>query len=135
MKKIFPILLMLLFIPISFVFSACSNLEEVAGTYKLAEMYTEDHNIIKLGEKYKDLELEKNSAVLVLNLDEGKTATYKDANFEQEIHGTWDKRENFVLFAASELQTIELEFEIKDGKDLLLIVDGEAVILLKKEQS
>lgn len=132
MKKVLSILLIFLFIPISFIFSACSTVEDVAGTYKLVEIYTKQ-GVIKVGETYNDVELKEDAAILVLNLDDNYTATYKDVNFEQSISGTWNKKENMILFSSSKLQTIELEFEIKKDKDLLLIIDGEAVFLLKKQ--
>jgi hypothetical protein len=132
MRKVFSFLLVLLLVPIGLFCSACVPTDEdVAGTYKLVEVYSEG-TTYGIGYAFKDSVLTGDSAVLVLNEDETASATYTDLDFGETINGTWEKKEKTVIFNSQNLGTIELQFEINKDGDLLLIIENNSVLKLKK---
>ncbi|MDD4110430.1 MAG: hypothetical protein PHS54_02625 [Clostridia bacterium] len=132
MKKLLSILLILFIFPLGLIFSGCvPTVEEVAGIYKLVEVYDEEKTY-KVGETLSDRNLTEDSAVLVLNNDKTFSATYTDLDFGGNIEGTWKKTENAVLFTSTPIKSVELNFEIKKDGDLFLMIEGESVLLLEK---
>lgn len=132
MKKILSIMLILFLIPVSFIFSSCKSMEEVAGTYKLVEVYSEGKTY-KVGYAFNDVVLTADSAVLVLNKDENFTATYTDLDHKETINGIWDKRENTIIFKSSGFETVELTFELKQNGNLMLIMENISHLSLAKQ--
>ena len=49
--KRFYLILVILLIPISFMFTACQSIEKVSGTYKFAELYTVKSGTLKIGDE------------------------------------------------------------------------------------
>jgi hypothetical protein len=132
MKKFLSIMLILFLIPVSVIFSSCKSMEEVAGTYKLSEVYSEGKTY-KVGYAFNDKVLHADSAVLVLNKDENKTATYTDLDHKETISGIWDKKENIIIFKSSGFETVELTFELKQNGNLMLIMENVSHLLLAKQ--
>lgn len=132
MKKVFSVILMLFVVSMSIFFVACQSVEDIAGTYKFAELYTIKTGTIKVGDDLNGETLTEDSAVLVLNNDENLTATYTDLDYDSVIDGTWDRRENMITFTSNGLKTVEIQFQIRETKDLLLIINEGETLLLKK---
>ena len=132
MKKISILLLFFIIIPAIFLFSWCvPTEEEVAGTYKLVEVYDEEKTY-KVGETFKNKTLTPDSAILVLNNDENMSASYNDLDFGSEIIGKWEKKENTIIFTSTPIKSIELNFQLKKDGDLFLMIENESVLLLEK---
>ena len=132
MKKLLSIILALLILSCTILFSGCvSNIEDVAGIYKFAELYTEEKTY-KVDYAFNETVLTEDSAILTLNNDETFSATYTDLDYGT-VNGVWDKMENIIIFNSVGFQTVLLKFEIKSNSDLQLLVDKNAVILLTKK--
>lgn len=132
MKKISILLLFFIITPAIFLFSGCvPTEEEVAGTYKLVEVYDEEKTY-KVGETFKNKTLTPDSAILVLNNDENMSASYNDLDFGSEIIGKWEKKENTIIFTSTPIKSIELNFQLKKDGDLFLMIENESVLLLEK---
>lgn len=132
MKKILSIILVLFLMPLSVLFSSCTTVEEIAGTYYFSEFYMEGKTY-KIGEVFEDITLSEESAILVLNKDEKMTATYTDLDYKSLIDGTWKQKENMIIFISKGLRTVEIQFQLREKPgELLLIIDQAQTILLKK---
>lgn len=132
MKKILSVLLILLIFPCVSMLGGCvKSIEEMAGTYKLVEIYSEGETY-GLNYSFNNTVLKEDSIVLTLNKDETFSATYKDLNFS-EVSGTWNKKEKAITFTSSGIESLSLNFEIRPNGNLLLIIDDNAVLLLEKK--
>lgn len=135
MKKILSIMLVLFLIPVAVIFSSCTTVEEIAGTYHFSELYLEGKTY-KVGDVFGDATLSEESAVLVLNNDEEMTATYTDLDYKSLIEGGWRQKENLIIFVSKGLGTVEMQFQLreKDGGVLLIIDQAETILLKKVEE-